>query len=120
MSGPPQNKLTPAEFQQLKESFQERLVQDPDMTPACLRVALVISWHMNKDTGEAWPGAAALTKRARVCTRTVRSAVKYIIEKGHVAVERAKGKVLLYHPQPVQQLLHQCKSSDTGATALTN
>jgi len=30
--------LTPAEFQQLRESFQERLVQDPDMAPTCLRV----------------------------------------------------------------------------------
>jgi hypothetical protein len=109
------NILTPAEFQRLKESFQERLVEDPDMTHGCLRVGLAISWHMNKDTGEAWPGTNAITRRARVSRSAVRRAVKYLIARGHVAVERTRGKVMRYYPQPMSA----AELLATGAIALT-
>jgi hypothetical protein len=95
------NTLTPAEFQRLKESFQERLVQDPDISFAHVRVGFAISWHMNKDTGEAWPGTTAIMKRARVGRSTARLARRYLVARGHVAVERGQGRVTRYYPQPM-------------------
>jgi hypothetical protein len=94
------NTLTPTEFQRLKESFQRRCVQDPDMSHACLRVGFAISWHMNSHTGEAWPGTNAIIKTARVGKNTVPRAIEYLVEKGHVVAEKARGKVTRYYPQP--------------------
>jgi hypothetical protein len=95
------NKLTPAEFQRLKESFQERLVQDADMTHAYLRVGLAISWHMNRHTGEARPGTVAIIKRARVGKNTVPRAIEFLAAKGHVVAEGRAGKVTRYYPRPL-------------------
>src|SRR5262249_50474260 len=106
--------LTPAEFQRLKESFQERLVQDPKMPPACLRVGLAISWHMNHETGEAWPGANAIIKRARVSRATVRRSVEYLVRNNHVLAEKRPGRVTHYTPQP---LADQAHSPETGIEA---
>ncbi len=86
------------------------------MTHACLRVGLAISWHMNHETGEAWPGANAIIKRSRVSRRTVRRCIEYLVRNNHVLAEKTAGRVTHYAPQP---LADQCQSSGTSAKAMT-
>jgi helix-turn-helix protein len=75
-------------------------------------VAVAISWHLNRDTGDAWPGFATLAKETGLRQRTVIRAVKWLESKGHLHVTHSRGGNVpnRYRPIPV--------SSDLGDTAI--
>jgi hypothetical protein len=54
-------------------------------------VAVAISWHLNRDTGDAWPGFATLAKETGLRQRTVIRAVKWLESKGHLHVTHSRG-----------------------------
>jgi Helix-turn-helix domain len=73
---------------------------DTKLSHSFLRIGIVIKWHMNQNTGNAWPGVETIMRLARVSERTVNRAIKYFLKMGHMDVERRPGRVNHYFPQP--------------------
>jgi DNA-binding GntR family transcriptional regulator len=96
----------------IREQWQRQIMADRERQSNYVLVAVAISWHLNRDTGDAWPGFATLAKETGLRQRTVIRAVKWLESKGHLHVTHSRGGNVpnRYRPIPV--------SSDLGDTAI--
>jgi hypothetical protein len=87
-----------------RERWLMQLIADPDLTAGDLRVAIAITFHMNRQQdGLAWPGMARLAALTRTSLSTVVRATKHLEARGHLRVirSRAGGKRGLNHYHPM-------------------
>jgi DNA-binding MarR family transcriptional regulator len=77
-------------FEKFREDWQRQIIADPELSFVTVRVALVISWHMNgKKGGLAWPGMKRLALIARTTPRTVIRATKSLEAAGYLRIIRS-------------------------------
>jgi hypothetical protein len=93
------NTLTPAEYRDLQHSFAERIMHDPKMSHAFLKVGVAYLLHINGQSGAAWPGTKTIVELTGLSERTVNRARKYYSLKGHMAADRRPGKSTIFYPQ---------------------
>jgi len=60
---------------------------DPDLSAAATKIALAISYHINRGNGEAWPSTITLAERASVNKSTASRMVRLLETSGHLSVE---------------------------------
>jgi hypothetical protein len=60
---------------------------DPDLQAAATKIALAISYHINRGNGEAWPSTITLAERASVNKSTASRMVRLLETSGHLSVE---------------------------------
>ena len=60
---------------------------DPDLPAAATKIALAISYHINRGNGEAWPSTVTLAERASVNKSTASRMVRLLETSGHLSVE---------------------------------
>jgi Helix-turn-helix domain len=94
----------------IREQWQRQIMAAPGRRLAHLTVAVAISWHLNRETGDAWPGFATLAKETGLCQRTVKRAVKWLEARGHLHVVHSRGGNISNRYRPIL-------SSGLGVTA---
>ncbi len=73
-----------------REAWQLQLIADPDLPESALRVAVAITWHMNRNKGGlAWPGIQRLATLTGLHRTTVMRAIKWLESRGHLRVVRS-------------------------------
>jgi hypothetical protein len=111
----PRNSDTAAvAFQKFKEAWQRQLVADPKMLLSALGVGIAISWHLNHDSRDAWPGITELATLTGHTRMTVLRAVKWLEQRGHVRVKRgwvSKGRRAKNRYFPVIKLQHDASNT---------
>ncbi len=89
-----QERDRPAEafkLEKFKEDWQRQLVADRALPHPALKVALAISWHMNrKEGGWAWPGISKLADLTGLHRTTVMRAIKWLEDHGYLQVIRGR------------------------------
>jgi hypothetical protein len=60
---------------------------DPGLPAAATKIALAISYHINRGNGEAWPSTITLAERASVNKSTASRMVRLLETSGHLSVE---------------------------------
>ena len=75
-----------------KAAWLEKAGLDPELTPSDVRIALVLSKYINTQDGRAWPSHERLAKEAHLNGRTVTRAMKALVERGYLTVEKASGR----------------------------
>jgi hypothetical protein len=60
---------------------------DPDLPAAATKIALAISYHINRGNGEAWPSTITLAERASVNKSTASRMARLLETSGHLSVE---------------------------------
>jgi hypothetical protein len=101
-------------FEKFKEDWQRQLLLDREMTAGFLRVGLAISFRLNRESFDAWPGLNTIAKDAGVHRSTVKRAIAYLGKK-HLRVRRDKvrGKNTPNHYEP---LLHDARATVRSTT----
>ena len=78
-------------LEKYREQWLLQLIGDSKLSAGTLRVAVAISFHMNrKKGGLAWPGMARLARLTHLTTRTVIRATKQLEARGHLRVIRSR------------------------------
>jgi hypothetical protein len=67
----------------------ERIAGDDRLTASAIRVAVILSKFINRESGEAWPSLKTLAAETRMPERTVGYAIKVLCEAGHLGKRRA-------------------------------
>lgn len=67
----------------------ERIAADGRVPPSSLRVAIFISKHINRVSGDAWPSMQRLAAETSLPERTVGYAIKALCDFGHLEKRRA-------------------------------
>ena len=91
-------------FEKFKQTWLFQIVADHNLSAHTLRVAYVISSHLNRNTRGAWPGIAALMRHTRVSRSAVIRSIQRLEAAGHLRVVRsrtARGKNSVNHYLPV-------------------
>ena len=99
-------------FEKFKQTWLFQIVADHNLSAHTLRVAYVISSHLNRNTRGAWPGITALMRRTRVSRSTVIRSIQRLEAAGHLRAVRnrtACGKNSVNHYLPV--LCHSCDTT---------
>lgn len=76
------------DFTRTRLEWLEALHDDPQITSVEFETAFGISMHLNRKTGEAWPGLALLAKKVGVSERTVHAAIKKLVTCGYLIKRR--------------------------------
>jgi hypothetical protein len=69
-----------------------QVIADATLPAAAFKLAYVISRHINREKGYAWPGQASLAKSIGATVRTVRDLTDRLVAGGHLAVEPHCGR----------------------------
>lgn len=69
-----------------------QVIADGDLPPAAFKLAYVISRHINRGSGDAWPGQERLAEAIGTTVRTVRDLTDRLVAGGHLAVEPHRGR----------------------------
>jgi hypothetical protein len=85
----------------VREQWQRQIMAAPGRQLAHLAVAMAISWHLNRNTGDAWPGFATLAKETGLGHRTVKRAVKWLEAGGHLRVVHSRGGNISNRYRPI-------------------
>ena len=75
-------------LEKLREEWQRQLIADRTLTADTLRVALAISWRLNRDTRIAFPGISHLVALTGAARSTVIRATKRLEARGHLQITR--------------------------------
>jgi DNA-binding MarR family transcriptional regulator len=78
----------PVPLEKLREQWQFQLIADQGLTGSDLRIALIISWHLNRETRDAFPGIARMAKLGGVHRATVIRATQRLETRGHLQITR--------------------------------
>jgi hypothetical protein len=79
MKAKPADKYTADRFRWL-----DQIGADPELTPLCFRVGYAITTHMNRSTGDAWPGQDRLAAACHTSDRSIRDALTRMKNGGHL------------------------------------
>lgn len=69
-----------------------QVIADGGLPPAAFKLAYIISRHINRDRGDAWPGQERLADAIGTTVRTVRDLTDRLVAGGHLAVEPHRGR----------------------------
>lgn len=83
----------PDPFTIFKWAWLDQVAADASLPPAAYRIAILIAGrHLNRKTGEAWPGVEKLARALSIkSANTVRTAIKAMEAGGHMAVRWSAG-----------------------------
>lgn len=103
-----------------KMAWLERVQDDPAVSAAAFSVAFAIARHLNRKTGDAWPGQATLGAMAGVGERQVRNLLKQLTEAGHIEVTAGgfqrpdRYRLAASDRQPIAAIIPEkdCRSGD--------
>jgi len=114
------NTKAPPFVEAMRERWQRQVIADhPRLQPNYARVAMAINWHLNRDTGDAWPSIATLAQQTRLSERTVKRAVACLEGRGHMHVVHSPGRTS-NHYKPILNGdtgdTVQCANGDSGDT----
>jgi hypothetical protein len=70
-----------------REKWQRQLVQHKDIPAGVLKVALVIGWHINRNSRIAFPGMRTISRLAALSTSTVNSAIKWLAKNRYLHID---------------------------------
>ena len=77
--------------EEFREAWQLQVVGDRSLSAGTLRVAIVISCHMNrKEGGLAWPGFGTIRRKSNMSRSAVIRATKKLEAAGHLTINRQK------------------------------
>ena len=100
-------------LEKYREQWLLQLIADPDLKAGDLRVAIAISFHMNrKKNGLAWPGMGRLAKLTHTSPSTVIRATKRLEARGHLRVIRSR----MGEKRGLNRYLPLLKSAPKGAS----
>jgi biotin operon repressor len=97
--GPPHSK----DFTRARLQAADELRRDGKLSAAARLVGLEIFSYVNQASGEAFPSQATIARRLGITERTVRTAVKQLVDAGHINVRRRRGRNNLYSPAFIKQ-----------------
>ncbi len=72
--------------------WQAQVLADRGMTLLALHVALVIDQHLNRQSGEAWPGQARMGEILAASRRGVQNAIEQLVSRGHLRVTQGNNR----------------------------
>jgi DNA-binding MarR family transcriptional regulator len=75
-------------FTKERLTWLDTIAQDSRITPGAFRLAFIISAHINRETGDAWPGLDRLAEAMGMNERSVRRLVDELVNAGHIAKQR--------------------------------
>ncbi|WP_122519188.1 helix-turn-helix domain-containing protein [Pannonibacter phragmitetus] len=75
-----------------KLEWLQKIACDPALTPSDKVIAMALSVYVNTQDGRAWPSHERLAKEAHLNERTVTRAMKALVERGYLTVEKASGR----------------------------
>jgi hypothetical protein len=84
------NKALARWYQRLFEDLEPKKVTSNDHT-----VGVAIGRHVNKATGEAFPGFSTLAKKTGLSVNTVRASVERLVAAGHLRIKPSKPLVFI-------------------------
>jgi hypothetical protein len=89
-----------ASLEKLREAWQRQLTAAQDkLGPRTALIGIAISWHLNRNTGEAFPGMNTLATLTGVSRSTVKRSVATLVAEGHMArTQPRKGGANHYQP----------------------
>jgi hypothetical protein len=96
MTAKPPDKYTADRFRWL-----DQIVADSNQTALCFLVAYVIATHMNRATGDAWPGQDRLAVICHTTDRNIRRALTQMKLGGHLEQVGRGGRSLTSRYTPV-------------------
>ena len=74
-----------ASIEKLREAWQRQLVAAQDeLGPRTALMGIAISWHLNRETGLAFPSVSTLAALTKVTGRTVLRSIAKLVAAGHV------------------------------------
>lgn len=76
-----------AHFVRLKQEWALQVAGDRRLTETALRIGLALPKWLNSKTRMAWPSQATLAEAVNSTDRAVRSALKLLVECGHLVCE---------------------------------
>jgi len=78
----------------------DQIGADPDLTLLCFRVGYAITTHMNRSSGDAWPGQDRLAAACHTTDRSIRDALTRMKNGGHLEQtgRGGRGKSSRYKP----------------------
>jgi biotin operon repressor len=97
--GPPHSK----DFTRARLQAADELRRDGKLSAAARLVGLEIFSYVNQASGGAFPSQATIARRLGITERTVRTAVKQLVDAGHINVRRRRGRNNLYWPAFIKQ-----------------
>lgn len=77
----------PDPFTAEKLAWLEQVQDDQEISATGFAVAFGVARHLNRKTRDAWPRQALLGEHAGVSARQVRTLLKLLRERGHLAIE---------------------------------
>lgn len=83
--GPTKNSVP---FEKRKEDWLRQVFSNPKYSQRAKIVATVISWHLNRNTWEAWPSYSTLARLTCLSPRTCKRAVKELAAGRDLSVQR--------------------------------
>lgn len=75
-----------------KLSWIQLVARDHRVSPAAVRLAVVIAGYVHRDTGDAWPSHARLAGDIGMTDRSVRSLVDKLVSAGFITVTSGGGR----------------------------
>ena len=79
-------KATPS-FAAQKHAWIERMTRDPQVSHLQVRLVLLISFHLNKVSGDAWPSQRSLAAALGITTRAVQLNLKALLGLGYLRIQ---------------------------------
>jgi hypothetical protein len=73
-------------------AWHRQMSSDPELSQTAFKVAVIISNHVNNQTGETFIGLERLAREARRCRRSVWAAIEQLAKRGHLQVKKGGGR----------------------------
>jgi hypothetical protein len=81
-----------SDFARRRFDWLDQIVADREITAAGFQLAYVISAHINRATGEAFPSQETLADKINITVRGVRNLTDQLAERGHLQVAESRGR----------------------------
>ena len=79
-----------ASLEKFREEWLRRLVLHHGIKGSVLRVAIVLSYHINRQTGVAFPGVRTIRKLTGLSLSTISNAVNWLGASGYLDIQRGR------------------------------
>lgn len=97
-------------------AWLEQIQDDRALSPSAFCIAFAIARHLNRRTGQAFPGRDALAAMTGLSVRQVTDHVQALRDRGHLSVRRRRNQSTLYRPIMPQDV-RQAAQPDVRKTA---
>jgi hypothetical protein len=111
------------DFERFKEGWSRQVLANRRLVESSIRVAWAISFHLNRNSRDAWPGIPTLAKLTGYSERQVIRALDQLEEERHVQIKRTRGRVnryaLMLQPAAAMSPTHDIATSPAPDTAMS-